>query len=162
MVRALFNHKEFEQVKMPARYSQQERYLRQILEHVSDAVVATDVDGRVTSSYSWPTGSSTATADAYLERIMELFTEPVRCRGGAAHAVGVASVSPIPHSMALPTGSSVAPTVPCMTPSAQPRWPRPTARPDVHPRRVFFPLVPYRTPGGVTRHVLASRSDFSA
>jgi diguanylate cyclase (GGDEF)-like protein/PAS domain S-box-containing protein len=33
---------------MPTRYSQEERYLRQILEHVSDAVVATDVDGRVT------------------------------------------------------------------------------------------------------------------
>ena len=33
---------------MSTLYSQQERYLRRILEHVSDAVVATDVDGRVT------------------------------------------------------------------------------------------------------------------
>jgi diguanylate cyclase (GGDEF)-like protein/PAS domain S-box-containing protein len=33
---------------MPTNYSQQERYLRQILEHVSDAVVATDVYSRVT------------------------------------------------------------------------------------------------------------------
>ncbi len=29
-------------------YSQAERYLRRILEHVSDAVIATDIDGRVT------------------------------------------------------------------------------------------------------------------
>jgi len=28
-------------------------------------------------------------ADAYLERIMGLFTEPVRCRVGASHTVGV-------------------------------------------------------------------------
>jgi diguanylate cyclase (GGDEF)-like protein/PAS domain S-box-containing protein len=33
---------------MPTPFSQQERYLRQILEHVSDAVVATDTYGRVT------------------------------------------------------------------------------------------------------------------
>src|ERR1700677_4331547 len=31
-------------------YSQEERYLRRILEHVSDAVVATDTHGRVTFS----------------------------------------------------------------------------------------------------------------
>jgi diguanylate cyclase (GGDEF)-like protein/PAS domain S-box-containing protein len=30
-----------------------------------------------------------ATADAYLQRILALFADPVRCRGGAAHAVGV-------------------------------------------------------------------------
>jgi diguanylate cyclase (GGDEF)-like protein/PAS domain S-box-containing protein len=30
-----------------------------------------------------------ATADAYLQRIIALFDDPVRCRGGAAHAVGV-------------------------------------------------------------------------
>ena len=29
-------------------YSQEERYLRQLLDHVSDAVVATDTHGRVT------------------------------------------------------------------------------------------------------------------
>jgi diguanylate cyclase (GGDEF)-like protein len=28
-------------------------------------------------------------ADAYLHRIIALFTEPVSCRGGAAHTVGV-------------------------------------------------------------------------
>ena len=28
-------------------YSQEERYLRQLLDHVSDAVVATDTHGRV-------------------------------------------------------------------------------------------------------------------
>ena len=35
---------------MSTLYSQGERYLRQILEHVSDAVVATDIHGRVTFS----------------------------------------------------------------------------------------------------------------
>jgi diguanylate cyclase (GGDEF)-like protein/PAS domain S-box-containing protein len=30
-----------------------------------------------------------ATANAYLGRIMGLFTEPVRCRGGSSHAIGV-------------------------------------------------------------------------
>jgi PAS domain S-box-containing protein len=33
---------------VPTIYSQQERYLRQILEHVSEAVVVTDTHGRVT------------------------------------------------------------------------------------------------------------------
>ena len=33
---------------MSTLYSQQERYLRQLLDHVSDAVVATDTQGRVT------------------------------------------------------------------------------------------------------------------
>jgi PAS domain S-box-containing protein len=35
---------------MSTLYSQEERYLRRILEHVSDAVVATDTHGRVTFS----------------------------------------------------------------------------------------------------------------
>jgi GGDEF domain-containing protein len=30
-----------------------------------------------------------AAARAHLERIMALFAEPVRCRGGVSHAVGV-------------------------------------------------------------------------
>jgi diguanylate cyclase (GGDEF)-like protein/PAS domain S-box-containing protein len=30
-----------------------------------------------------------AAADAYLERVMALFSDPVRCRGGTSHAVGV-------------------------------------------------------------------------
>ena len=36
------------EVRTPALFSQEERYFRQILQHVSDAVVATDVYGRVT------------------------------------------------------------------------------------------------------------------
>jgi PAS domain S-box-containing protein len=35
---------------MPASHGQDEQYLREILEHVSDAIIATDTHGRVTYS----------------------------------------------------------------------------------------------------------------
>jgi diguanylate cyclase (GGDEF)-like protein/PAS domain S-box-containing protein len=38
------------ELAMPKPFSQEERYLRQVLEHVSDAVIATDTHGRVTYS----------------------------------------------------------------------------------------------------------------